>query len=238
MAHGDDWFTFPVPGRSGHVVSLREVRVRDSFDDVWALSPPGDGWTLFAIAGLGASSLLVWPGVAAPLVGPVLDQVDLGADEDANAVWAVERRVAGRELPSPERPQAPVPSGRADAGDRPRYAYRAGGDVPPYWHPYLIEEVAGRRRLVQARLADLSGTTAALMPEPASPLLRDPAAGGVHPVHQIEPAAIPSDGLQLERRHVLGRRTDGMPVLWAQRRRAPLAAPPVMHLRYDLADRA
>jgi hypothetical protein len=238
MAHGDDWFTFPIPGRAGHVATIREARVRDSFDDDWTLTPPTDGWTLFAVAGLDATSLAVWPTVAAPLVGQVADQVDLGADEDANMLWAVERRAAGHDMPSPERPQPPVPGNRADASEQPAYAYRAGNHIPPFWHPYLIEEVNGRRRLVQGRLADLSGQVAALTPAPRSDLLLDPVSGGVHPVHQIEPAAVPVDGLQLERRHVLGRRTDASPVLWTQRRRLPLAAPPVMHLEHDVADLA
>jgi hypothetical protein len=66
-----------------------------------------------------------------------------------------------------------------------------------------------------------------------SDLLVDPASGGQHPVHQLEPAAIPSDGVQVERRHLLGRRTDGQPVLWAQRRRVPLTAPPTLRLQFD-----
>jgi hypothetical protein len=238
VSHGDDWFTFPVPGRAGHVVALQEVTVHDSFGDTWTVAPPADGWSLFSVDGLGPGALVVWPAVATPLTGPVLDQVDLGADEDANLVWAVERRVAGRDLPTPERPQPPVPGGRADAGEQPRYAYLPSTDVPPYWHPYLVEQVGGRRRLVQGRLADLSGAAAVLTPEPASELLRDPAAGGVHPVHQLEPAAVPTDGLTLERRYILGRGTDGAPVLWVQRRRGPLAAPPVQSLRLDVLRRA
>jgi hypothetical protein len=53
-------------------------------------------------------------------------------------------------------------------------------------------------------------------------------------VHQIEPAAVPSNGLRLERRWLLGRRTDGAPVLWMQRRRTPLLAPPTSGLRFDV----
>jgi hypothetical protein len=238
VSHGDDWFTFPVPGQAGHVVTLRDVVVHDDFGDDWQLAPPADGWTLFAVTGLDVASLVVWPTVATPLVGPVLDQVDLGLDEDANLLWAVERRLGGRDLPAPERPQPPVPGGQADAAAQPRYAYRASAHVPPFWHPYLVEEVGGRRRLVQGRLADLSGTAAVLTPEPATELLLDPASGGTHPIHQLEPAAVPTDGLTLERRAVLGRRTDATPVLWVQRRRSPLAGPPVLNLQFDVAERA
>jgi hypothetical protein len=41
-------------------------------------------------------------------------------------------------------------------------------------------------------------------------------------------------GLRVERRFILARRTDGSPVLWSQRRRIPLLAPPVNELRFDV----
>jgi hypothetical protein len=237
-SHTDDWFTFPVAAAAGHVLTLHEVVVVDAFGDRWPVRPPADDWSLFAVTGLGRRSLVLWPAVTTPLAGPVTDQVDLGVDEDANLVWAVERRVAGRDLPSPERPPPPVTQQQADATTQPRYAYRPSTEVPPFWHPYLIEEDGPRRRLVQGRLADLSGATAVLTPEPVSDLLRDPASGGRHPVHQLEPSAVPTDGLQIERRHLLGRRTDGLPVLWTQRRRVPLGAAPTMRLQFDVIEPA
>ena len=44
-----------------------------------------------------------------PTAGPALDEVVLGVDEDANLLWAVERRVAGREVPTPANPPPPPP---------------------------------------------------------------------------------------------------------------------------------
>jgi hypothetical protein len=60
---------------------------------------------------------VVWPTAATPLAGPVLDQVDFGVDEDANLLWAV------------------------DAGAQPVYRYQASTEVPPFWHPYLVDRV-------------------------------------------------------------------------------------------------
>ena len=108
--------------------------------------------------------------------------------------------------------------------------------IPPHWHPYVIEEVAGRRRFVQGRAADLAGPTAALVPEAESDLLLDPAAGGRHPTHQLEPAAVPSEACGSERRAMLARDTNGKPVLWTQRRRAPLLTPPGQRLRLDVME--
>jgi hypothetical protein len=230
-SHSDDWFTFPIDAAPGHVVTLDEVVVVDSFGDEWALDPPA-GWSLFKTFGLDDRSLVLWATTSTPLVGPVLDEVTIGIDEDANLVWAVERRLSGRDLPTDPDPD-PDPPAHLDASGRQGFAYRASTRVPRYWHPYVVQEIDGRRRFVQGRAADLSGPIAVLLPPPLSDLLHDPRSGGVHPVHQIEPAAIMDDGLRLQRRAMLARATDGQPVLWTQRRRQPLLTPPGLRLRFD-----
>jgi hypothetical protein len=227
----DDWFTFPVNARAGHVVTLEEVVVHDSFGEDWKLSPPAD-WSLFATKGFDTRSLVVWATAATPLAGPVLDEVVIGIDEDSNLVWAVEQRLRGRGVLGDEIPP-PVPPAHIDAAGRAGFAYRPMTRIPRHWHPYEIEDVAGRRRFVQGRAADLSGQVAVLLPEAESDLLIDPASGGVHPTHQIEPAAIPADGVRVERRAILARDTTGAPVLWTQRRRHPLLTPPALALRFD-----
>jgi hypothetical protein len=167
-------------------------------------------------------------------VGPVLDEVLTGIDEDANLIWAVEIRLRGRDVPTDESPAQPP--AHLNASGPQGFAYRPATRVPRHWHPYVVEEVAQRRRFVQGRAADRSGASATLMPLPESDLLVDPASGGVHPVHSIEPGAIPPDGARLERRAILARRTDGSPVLWTQRRRLPLLTPPAHRLRFDVLE--
>jgi hypothetical protein len=166
-------------------------------------------------------------------VGPVLDEVVIGIDEDANLVWAVEQIVRGQTMPTPPAPPAPPP-GEADASVRQSFSYLAMTPIPPHWHPYVVEDVDGRRSFVQGRAADLSGPVAALMPAPVSDLLIDPHGGNGRPVHHLEPAAIPSDGLRIERRAMLARATTGEPLLWNQRRRQPLLVPPAFGLRFDV----
>lgn len=227
----DDWFSFPVDALAGHVATLEKVVVHDSFGEDWTLTAPTD-WSMFATDGLERNSLVVWATAATPLVGPVLDEVVIGIDEDSNQVWAVEQRLRGRSVQGDDHP-APEPPAVLDASGRQGFAYRPMSHVPPHWHPYTIEKVAGRRRFVQGRAADLSGTTAVLLPEAESDLLIDPASGGTHPTHQLEPAAIPQDGVRVERRRMLARATDGSPVLWTQRRRQPMLTPPALRLAFD-----
>jgi hypothetical protein len=230
--HSDDWFTFTLPARSGTVMTYEDVSVVDSFGDRWSLAPPAD-WSVFMTSGLDPRSLVLWATARTPLAGPVLDQVVIGIDEDANLVWAVEQVVAGRTLPTPDVPAPPIPV-QADDEQRPTFSYLPMTPVPRYWHPYVVEDIDGRRRFVQGRAADLSGREATLLPPPVSDLLADPHGRGGRPIHQLEPAAIPAEGLLIERRAMLARAVDGEPVLWTQRRRVSLDAPPTFTLRFDV----
>jgi hypothetical protein len=245
LAHSDDWFTVPVRPPDGHVgdlLTLHRVTVTDIFGDDETVEPPED-WSLFKVRGLDKTTLALVPTVATPLVGDALEQVALGVDEDANLLFAVEERVDGRHLASLtiEPPTLREP----DFGDRVGYTYRPSTFVPHHWHPYIIDEDQPRRRFVQARLEDYTGRMhgdvpeeECLTPEPRARLLRD---DGAHPpadpAHQISPSTVPAQGLSLDRRYVLGRRSDGGPVLWVQRRRLSLRSPPTSGLRFDVMEK-
>lgn len=231
--HSDDWFTFTLPVQAGQIVTLDDVTVQDSFGDTWPLAAP-TGWSLFGTTGLDPSSIVVWATARTPLSGPVLDDVVIGIDEDANLVWAVEQIVAGRTLATPL-PADPPPA-QVDPTLPPSFSYLPMTPIPPYWHPYVIdtESADGLRRFVQGRAADVSGPTPVLLPPPVSDLLYDPKAPPAGPVHQLEPAAIPPEGLRVQRRAMLARATTGEPVLWTQRRRDLLLAPPTFRLRFDV----
>jgi hypothetical protein len=229
--HSDDWFTFSLPARAGQIITLDEVTVIDSFGDPWPVTAPKD-WSLFATTGLDPASIVVWATARAPLAGPILDEVVIGIDEDANLVWAVEQIVAGRTLATPDAPPAPPPV-QADPTVQPTFSYLPMTPIPRYWHPYVLDG-DGHRRFVQGRAADLSGPTPTLLPAPISDLLADPHAPAGGPVHQLEPATIPPDGLRVQRRAMLARATTGEPVLWAQRRRELLLSPPTFALRFDI----
>ncbi|MFI9588154.1 hypothetical protein ACIHCQ_41685 [Streptomyces sp. NPDC052236] len=236
MSHADDWFSFPVQTQAGKLVTLRKVIVLDAFDEKTILQPPSD-WSLFRVTGLSATTLMVWPTAVTPLTSQPMDDVVIGVDEDANLLWAVEQRVGGWELapPPPAEPTpTPAPPGQVLANERVQYDYLLSSRLPRYWHPYQIHEPNGRRTFVQGRLADLQATPPAPMSAPVSPLLHDPHAPASGPAHRIEPSAVPATGLRLQRQWVLARRTNGVPVLWMQRRRLPLHGPPVSGLRFDV----
>ena len=235
--HADDWFTFALPTRIGRVVTLHRIAVHDAFGEVHTvdLAPSGGAapsapagraeWSLFAVSGLGEWSLPLWP-TASALSGEPLEQVVLGVDEDANLLWAVEERVDGRALAPAEQPRVEAPRGS--------HLYRPSTDVPEHWHPYTLDEDGERRRFAQARLANLAEGTSgrALRPLPLGRLLGENGRG--RRIHRLRAEAIPASGLRVERRALLARRTDGSPILWVQRRRVPLLAPPSNVLRFDV----
>jgi hypothetical protein len=234
VGHANDWFLLPVDASIGSIVTLHYVTVIDAFGDEWPLLAPTD-WSLFRVRGLDRTSLLLAVTAATPLVSDPIEDVVLGIDEDANVVWAVEQRADGRSLDTtpPDRTATVRPIEPLGASQL-TYDYRPTLEVPRHWHPYTIRELNGRRWLEQGRLADLTTSEPSLRPEPRTALLRDPQAPLTGPAHLIEPAAVPSHGLRLERRWVLARRTDGGPVLWSERRRIPLVAPPASQLRFDV----
>lgn len=255
LAHADDWFSFPVPPpadseqspSSGVLVALEGVTVRDSFDQVWPLAaPPVSGpeaWSLFHTAGLPASQLLIWPIAVAPQTGPLLDDVLLGVDEDANLAWAVELRADGRQLlDGAETAEAIAETTRT--GTR-TFRYLPSTTLPDHWHPYERVRAgdAGARAgdgdgrsgvWRQAVLADLSGPAPRPRPGPVSRLIGGPSGAGLGRGHELAADAIPSNGLRLRRRAVLARDTAGRPVLWVERSAVPVTGPPASHLRFDV----
>ncbi|WP_298885161.1 hypothetical protein [uncultured Serinicoccus sp.] len=269
----DEWFDVPVPATAGTVVRIGRVVVTDSFglryssdgsgegehvDGGWpGLRPPaGPEWTLFRVSGMDVADLLLWQVATRPLAGELLEHVQLGVDDASNVVWAVERRLRGRDVGSLDAAAAAVGSAGGDgggdgggAGDgtpgeslipappgdttQPQaYVYVPGEGAQPHWIPYTIEDEPGGVSFVQRRLADYSTSP----PTRLDVAQADVLAGRPGEVHRIVPAAVPPTGMELVRRWQLARTAAGDPVLWVERRRRPLTAPPARRLRFDVAE--
>lgn len=264
LAHADDWFTFPVPPpadpatdpSSGVLVTLTDVTVRDSFGEVWELTaPPASGagaWSLFQTAGLPESQLLVWPVAVAPHSGPVLDEILIGVDEDANLAWALELRADGLQLLRDAGTSAAMTE-TTRTGTR-VFRYLPSTTLPNRWHPYervRLDDPSPGGGVVTAAtnpgagdgrsggwrqgvLADLTELYPRLRPGPVSRLIGGPSGAGIGRGHELAAGAIPSNGVLLRRRAKLARDTAGRPVLWMERSAAPVAGPPTSHLRFDV----
>jgi hypothetical protein len=247
-SHSDDWFLFPIIGEAGTILSASELIVNDAFGKQYhesqfpGLMPP-DKWSLFACKNLTSDQIVLWSLAELPLESMPIETVQFGMDEQMNWLWAVERVVDAREVDARRSPGADTtthppfqtnpPSG---VMTKPRsYQYLPGKDIAEYWHPYLIEEIENERRFVQHGLADLSREKPAPMPRPRAEILY----GGTpsqRKLHWLYPSTIPSNGIQVERRWKLARDRLGRPVLWIQRQRKPLYAPPARNLRFDVLE--
>ena len=153
MGHGDDWFLVPVPSRAGHVLTVTDVEIVDSFGDVWEV-PDADpsstpAWTMFSVAGLGERTVPIWLTAPAPLEGPPIEEVVVGVDEDANLVWAVVERLDGRATDRTLRSAADlvtkVEDENAPLPPPPDYRYTPVTAVPPHWTPYTARPPSASR---------------------------------------------------------------------------------------------
>ena len=249
LAHSDDWFWIPIPSplppedgsavppSSGVVISLRDTTVRDSFDEIWPLEPPpanGPGaWSLFHTAGLDASDLVIWPVAVAPHAGPILDEVLIGVDEDANLAWAIELRADGIALLADDETAEAVAQTRR-TGTR-AFRYLPMTSLPPHWHPYKRTDPGGRfGSWQQGIVADLTGPRPRPRPGPVSRMIGGPSGAGAGRGHEIDGHAIPSSGVALRRRARLARDTRGKPVFWVERSASPILGPATSHLRFDV----
>lgn len=199
----------------------------------WATGNTGL-WTLFRVAGLDAADLVLWQVAVRPLAGEVVELVQFGTDDASNVVWAVERRIRGRDAAGDHvEPGGTslVPPPPADLTVAKAYEYVPGEGSEAHWIPYTIEDSGDGVSFVQRRLADYSTAPPTLLPSASAGVLTSSSGE----VHRIVPAAVPATGMQVELRWQLARTTTGDPVLWAERQRRPLLAPPARRLRFDVA---
>ena len=121
------------------LVTLAGVTVRDSFGEVWNLNTPtatgpDAAGRCSTPTGLSESQLLVWPVAVAPQSGPVLDEILIGVDEDANLAWAVELRADGLQvLKDADTAHAIAETTRTGTRD---FRYLPSTTLPNGWHPY------------------------------------------------------------------------------------------------------
>jgi hypothetical protein len=254
FSHSDDWFLFPVLAEAGHKVTIEGLVVTDSFGrgyssfelletgaPLWeGLQTPED-WTLFQVDGLEARDRLLWNVAEFPLESLPIERVLFGADEESNLVWAVEHIIDGRGVvkSSETRPDADesppfndgMPSG--DTTKQREYAYVPARGVAPRWHPYKIDPEGDDHRFKQYRMADLTRQRPGLLPAAEAAVLQPPPGAERH---ELAPRALPSNGVQVERRWKLARSVDGQPLLWIERRRQAALSPPARRLRFDVME--
>jgi len=217
--YGNDWYLFPIPVAPGSIASVEDLVVVDTFG-VQQLIRPADlsSWAMFAPRGPGAQrARLVLPTtMAGALTGPIVEEVALVRDENANLVWGLEKIVTdelGETHDLVNEYTASVGTGAPRPGDA-ELLYRLMTDVPAHWVPFVPVHDEGSYRavvLVEAVLPRPDSAGQFELPVPRSSVLQELRGA---PVHEEE---VPPDGVVVRRRWLLARSADGGRHVWAAR---------------------
>lgn len=240
-SYGNDWYVIGVEVPVGRLVASASLVVTDTFGVRTLLQPAGalttGRWGLFRHAmpveddeaeGVPISNLLyLAPRVAQPLIGPVVEQVTLTRDQQANVGWAIEQIVesplqVGVAL-SDSRPADPP----ADPDEAPDY--RLAHEPPPHWIPLLPVRSGPDERVVLARGAVIDVTGGRRLVRSVTGLL----AGDVDGSLLIPEEEVPDDGLVVQRHYQAARWVDGTLHVWAAHRARPVGQLPSAGLRFD-----
>jgi hypothetical protein len=177
-----------------------------------------------AATGANDGSLLFVPNIALDVLdNDELEEIIVLRDEDANLVWAVERRYQGADGETVLNGDRSDPPSSADTppaatDDRPRYRFRA--DVPLHWIPYVPRSVdaAGGDTYLRRGRTDEAAT-------PQSPQHHTRVLAESWRLREEE---IPRAGLRVRRIKRFARGSDGTAFPWIARSRetAPRLAQP------------
>jgi hypothetical protein len=220
LIYGDDWFVVPFSAGVGSFVTMKAVKVRDTFGETSEVAPaaatPGARrWAMYAFSSAsapgttallpGADSLLMPPTLPAALGGSPLEETAFFRDEQANLVWAVERTTASPLGTPVDRYRYAQPSTRVtvdvtDIADA-DLVYRLTTPIPGNWYPYLPIPTAAGDDITLERL-------------PA----RTPEGQIVAESAVVEDEEVSRGGLVVERTWQFARWTGGQPLLWLGRR--------------------
>ena len=240
-SYGNDWYVIGVELPVGRLVESASLVVTDTFGVRTLLQPAGamtsGRWGLFRHAmpveedeaeGVPISNLLyLAPRVAQPLIGPVVEQVTLTRDEQANVGWAIEQIVE-----SPLQVGVTLSDVRpADPPGDPDVApdYRLTHEPPPHWIPLLPVRTGPDEQVALARGSVLDVTGGRRLVESVTALL----AGGTDGSLLIPEEEVPDDGLVVQRHYQAARWIDGTLHVWAAHRARPAGQLPSAGLRFD-----
>ena len=240
---GNDWFVIGVELPVGRLVSGRSLVVTDTFGTRTLLRPHGDPaigdtgrWGLFQHSmpfdpeepeGAAITNLLyLAPRLAQPVLGPVVEQVVLARDEQANLGWAVEQLresplQLGVELSTARPPDA---SGDPDVAPD----YHLAQAPPPHWIPLLPVRQDGGEQVALARgsVLDVGGRRVVRS-------VTDLLGGGADGALLIPEEEVPAGGLIVQRSYQAARWVDGSLHVWAAHRTRVSSGLPPSGVRYD-----
>jgi hypothetical protein len=255
LVFSNDWYLLPCDLPAGTLARVQGLAVTDVFGQRRWITPAGAGeqqdwqrWSMYTLDSEVAEAVdarLLLPGGAAQVAtGPVLEDVSLIRDENANLVWGIERTVRlatgegrrGSEVVAetlahrlrlhppalPDEPHAAI-------------AYQAMNTIPEHWIPFIAVHVPGDSRAVQLQRAALPSAVDGQPVRPHTALLReglDAAQPGPYFVNEEE---VPQTGTVVTVAFRRTRAPDGRVSVWLGARRGTGRGGGSSGLAFDLA---
>ncbi len=238
LVYSNDWYQLPCDLPAGVLAGIRGLSVTDVFGEQLWITPAGTRagggggrWSMFTLdSAEGAPSpLLLPPGGAKVAEGPVLEDVLLVRDEQANLVWGVEQtvRVATGEPRRGSEVSAESVAHRLRLGSpvtpgdgRAPVAYQAMNSVPENWIPFIAVHTDTGNRSVRLQRAAMPHAVDGLEVRPRTELLRAgldlPSGPRAYYVNEEE---VPTSGTRLTLAYNRTRCRDGRVVVWLSARR-------------------
>ena len=245
VVDSNNWYLVPLKQTAGTIREMVSLKMVDGFGVVTEIGPSDRaGWQMFSLsvapdpsgaAPAGTGSLLFVPNIALDVLdNDELEEIVLLRDEDANLVWAVERRYIGTDgepVLNGDRVEPAAEPAAPSGDDRARYRFR--GELPRHWIPYVPRSLApsngnatsGETYLRRGR-TDEAATTQA--PQHQTKIVAES--------WRLREEEIPRSGVRVRRLKRFARGSDGVGVPWVARSReaAPRLAPP--GLEFDFLD--
>ncbi|MEU9083548.1 hypothetical protein [Streptomyces sp. NPDC048357] len=244
LVYSNDWYQLPCDLPAGTLAQVRGLSVTDVFGEQLWITPAGAGtagewkcWSMFTLDCVGGeqtsaqTSLLLPPGASRIADGPVLEEVLLVRDEQANLVWGLEQtaRTAtgeprrGSELSAESlahRLRLDPPPGRT--GPLAPVAYEAMNSVPEHWIPFVAVHADEDNRSVRLQRAALPHPVGGHAVRPRTELLRpglDLAPPARPLAYYVNEEEVPQSGSRLTVAFNRTRGRDGQVVVWLGARR-------------------
>ncbi|MGC5567821.1 hypothetical protein ACPYPG_33955 [Streptomyces sp. FR-108] len=259
LVYSNDWFTLPCDLPAGTLASLQGLAVTDVFGQRLWITPAGTGddqdwqrWSMFTLDTIDVpgsppvaadTSLFLPPTVPKVADGPVLEEVSLIRDENANMVWGVEQTVrvptgegrSGSEVAAgilahrlrlfpPEQPSAPLAE----------VAYQAMNSVPDHWIPFIPVHVPGSNRSIRLQRAALLSVVDQLPVHPRTAVLREGLDATPVRSYFVHEEEVPRTGTKISVAFNRTRGRDGRVLVWLSARRGAGRGEGSSGLSFDL----
>ncbi|MDT0347460.1 hypothetical protein [Streptomyces litchfieldiae] len=256
LVYSNDWFLLPCDLPAGVIATIEGLAVTDVFGQREWITPAGSGddqdwqrWSMFTLDTVGDApvaadtSLFLPASVPKAAEGPVLEDIALIRDENANLVWGIERTVQvatgearrggevaaealahrRRLIPSPEpgAPLAPI-------------AYLAMNTVPENWIPFIPVHVPGDNRAIQLQRAAMPSAVDGTPVRPRTSLLRTGLDAATPAPYFVNEEEVPQAGARVSLAYNRTRWRDGRVVVWLSAHRGTGRGERSSGLAFDL----